>query len=293
MGSSGFLDSLRRWLDGEDLLGHAAGEAQGRSEAQERSEWNDFFVLIAREVEAVMRREMFTPPGSSTYLPAEYIVYLSREDDLQWQGRKREGLAEGLRNVLVKRARELVGDRILKTDRITITLSADGTLKKGQVRVQEVWDDASPRTEVTPRKSALAAVRATTVPQGEEVTEEERTMILPRTPRFSLEYRIGTGEPKRFAAQRNRIEVGRGSKDFVLDLRLEGDQEISRRHLILERLAPDRYQLECVGQNPIEVDGSEIQPGVIQEIVPGQSIRVGRYLLRVLPTVASDGKERE
>jgi len=281
MGSSGFLDSLRRWLDGEDAVGQTTGTPPARSE------WDDFFVLIAREVEAVMKREMFTPPGGSTYLPAEYIVYLSREDDLQWQGRKRDALADGLRHVLSKRAGELVGGKVLKTDRITITLGADGTLEKGQVRVQEVWDDASPRTEVAARKPRPELES----PVG-GLAESERTMILPRTPRYRLEYRLGAGEPKIFAAPRNRIEIGRGARDLVVDLRLDGDQEISRRHLLLERLSTDRFRLECLGRNPIEVDGVEVQPGEALEIDPTQSIRVGLYQLRILPGSGSDGKEK-
>lgn len=287
MGSSGFLDSLRRWLDGEDAVGAVPETPVARSE------WDDFFVLIAREVEAVMKREMFTPPGGATYLPAEYIVYLSREDDLQWQGRKRDALADGLRHVLTKRARELVGDKVLKTDRVTITLGADGALEKGRVRVQEVWDDASPRTEVTSRKPRLAQEQPVGADLGREVAAEERTMILPRTPRFSLEYRLGAGEVKTFAAQRNRIEIGRGSKDFVVDLKLEGDQEISRRHLLLERLGTGRYRLECVGRNPIEVEGNEVRPGEVVEIDPAQSIRIGLYQLRILPSAGSSAKERE
>ena len=58
------------------------------SQQQQLSEWDEFFVKVAREVEAVMKREMFTPPGGATYLPGEYIIYLSKEDDALWQGRK-------------------------------------------------------------------------------------------------------------------------------------------------------------------------------------------------------------
>ena len=46
--------------------------------------------------EAVMQREMFTPPGGLTYIPREYVVYLSSEDDKDWQGDKRRGLEQGL-----------------------------------------------------------------------------------------------------------------------------------------------------------------------------------------------------
>lgn len=284
MRSSGFLNSIRKWLDGEDTV-ELAQEAPAA-----KTEWDDFFVLIAREVEAVMKREMFTPPGGATYLPAEYIVYLSREDDLQWQGRKREGLAEGLRHILETRARELVGDKQLRLSRMIITIGADGTLEKGQVRVQEIWDDESPRTEVAPR--ARRANAEAGLGGGAVETEEERTMILPRAPRFRLEYRCGGGEAKVFTAQRNRIEIGRGSKDFAIDLKLEGDQEISRRQVVLEKLGPGRFQLECVGRNPIEVEGRELQSGEKAEIAADKSIRIGQYQLQIIESLGEAGKER-
>ena len=96
---TGLLTDFRKWLDGEDAVSRGP-----LSQQQQLSEWDEFFVKIAREVEAVMKREMFTPPGGATYLPGEYIIYLSKEDDALWQGRKREGLEEGLRNGLTERS---------------------------------------------------------------------------------------------------------------------------------------------------------------------------------------------
>ena len=93
------LQEFRKWLDGEDVISRTP-----QQQAQ-LSEWDEFFVRIAREVETVMKREMFTPPGGPTYLPGEYIIYLSKDDDQLWQGRKREGLEEGLRHGLTQRAR--------------------------------------------------------------------------------------------------------------------------------------------------------------------------------------------
>jgi len=102
----GLLESIRKWIDGEtgeDLL-EAADE-----HAKPRRVWEEFLVKIAREVEAAMQREMFTPPGGPTYIPREYIVYLSADDDKDWQGDKRRGLEQGLFHVLSERARELSG----------------------------------------------------------------------------------------------------------------------------------------------------------------------------------------
>jgi len=53
-----------------------------------------------------MQREMFTPPGGPTYIPREYIVYLSSEDDKRLAGGQAACLEQGLFHVLSERARE-------------------------------------------------------------------------------------------------------------------------------------------------------------------------------------------
>lgn len=283
---SELLTDFRKWLDGED-----AAVSRGPSSPQQRlSEWDEFFVKIAREVEAVMKREMFTPPGGSTYLPGEYIIYLSKEDDALWQGRKREGLEEGLRNGLTERARELIGDRVLKTDKIALSLGIDGALDKGQVRVQAIWDEDSPKTQVTARKkkpATLPSPLAEPLPEATEAIMEDvdRTLVRPRAPLASL-FTIACssqyeGETT-FAAHKNRIEIGRGSKDFFVDLKLDGDKEISRKHAILTRGDKGSYKLECVGRNSIEADGRELQPGEQTEIKAGQTIKIGVYELKIV-----------
>ncbi|MCG3162416.1 MAG: hypothetical protein JMDDDDMK_03666 [Acidobacteria bacterium] len=276
---SELLTDFRKWLDGEDAVSRTPSAQQ-----QQLSEWDEFFVKIAREVETVMKREMFTPPGGPTYLPGEYIIYLSKDDDTMWQGRKREGLEEGLRNGLTERARELVGDRVLKTDKIALSLGIDGALDKGQVRVQAVWDEDSPKTQVTARKKRPAPPEPEVPPEQQPTVltdDAERTIVRPRAPLFTITY-SGAGEDETtFAANKNKVEIGRGSKDFFVDLKLAGDQEISRKHAILTRLDGGAYKLECVGRNSIEADGREIQPGENAEIKAGQTIKIGVYELKI------------
>ena len=131
------LDSIRRWIDGEVSDDPLAEVDAG---ARPRRIWEDFLVKVAREVETVMQREMFTPPGGPTYIPPEYVVYLSNEDDKEWQGEKRRGLEQGLYYVLSERARELSGQTQLATKQFAVELRVDGTLEKGQFRVQPVWE---------------------------------------------------------------------------------------------------------------------------------------------------------
>jgi hypothetical protein len=272
------LSDFRKWLDGEDAVSRMSPAQQ-----QQLSEWDEFFVKIAREVETVMKREMFTPPGGPTYLPGEYIIYLSKEDDTLWQGRKREGLEEGLRNGLTDRARELVGDRVLKTDKIALSLGIDGALNKGQVRVQAIWDEDSPKTQVTARKKkpTVPEPEAPSDPHAPDGDDADRTVVRPRAPLFTVQYSIRNEPETTFTAHKNRVEIGRGSKDFFVDLKLEGDQEISRKHAILTRGENGSYKLECVGRNSIEAGGREIQPGESLEVKAGQSIQIGVYKLKI------------
>lgn len=268
---------VKKWLDGEDAISQTP-EAQAQL-----SEWDEFFVKIAREVEVVMKREMFTPPGGQTYLPGEYIIYLSKEDDAMWQGRKREGLEEGLGISLSQRAKEIVGGKQLKADKIALSLSIDGALNKGQVRVQAVWDDDSPKTEVTARKKKptpkpVEVEPGNTEPLGPE--DGEKTLVRPRVALFTVNFQRQGGEPETFKSMKPKIEIGRGSKDFPVDVKLDGDQEVSRKHAILSK-QEGTFKIECVGRNAIEVDGREVQPGENAEVKPGQNIKIGIYELKI------------
>src|SRR2546423_15418362 len=105
-----------------------------------------------------MQREMITAPGGPTYIPREYIVYLSNDDDKEWQGDKRRALEQGLFHVLSERARELAGSVQLQTKSFAIELRVDGTLNKGEFRVQPVWDETEAgHTMVTVRPAAMTS----------------------------------------------------------------------------------------------------------------------------------------
>lgn len=136
------LDKVRRWIDGETaelVLEQAARDAQ----IKPRSKAEEFIVKIARAVEAVMQNEMVPLPQGTTIIPSEYAIFLSSEDDKEWQGAKRKGLEQGLYHILAERAKEIAGKRKLETRSFVIELRIDGTLEKGEVRVQHSWEDST------------------------------------------------------------------------------------------------------------------------------------------------------
>src|SRR5262249_23629933 len=152
------------------------------------------------------------------------------------------------------------------------------------VRVQAVWDEDSPKTQITARKKKPAPPRTEPLAEQPTVIEEDadQTLVRPRSPLFTITCSSQNEGETTFAAHKNRVEIGRGSKDFFVDLKLEGDQEISRKHAILTRGDTGFYKLECVGRNSIEADGREIQPGEHAEVKAGQTIKIGVYELKII-----------
>jgi hypothetical protein len=284
----GLLESIRRWIDGDtnaDIL-EAADE-----HARPRRIWEEFLVKIAREVEAAMQREMFTPPGGPTYIPREYIVYLSSEDDKDWQGDKRRGLEQGLFHVLSERARELSGSTQLATKSFAVELRVDGTLKKGEFRVQPVWDETdSGNTMVTARQSSGSGRPTSalnlddTIRETADQASSEQTVVRPRIAElYSMEvWREGVREAV-VPISKNEITIGRGSRSVTVDLPLKGDPEVSRVHAILTRENDGGYWLVSKGRNPTLVDGRELPREERTKILPDQKIAICNFVLRIQP----------
>jgi hypothetical protein len=293
----GLLESIRRWIDGEqgeDLL-ESADE-----HSKPRRIWEEFLVKIAREVEAVMQREMFTPPGGLTYIPREYVVYLSTEDDKDWQGDKRRGLEQGLFHVLSERAKELAGSTPLAAKSFAVELRVDGTLEKGQFRVQAVWDETeSGHTQVNPRIGASFPTpppvnlndtireRADgTQGDSEEGQSElgEQTVVRSRiTILYQVEiWRDGVREAV-VPISKPEITIGRGSRSISVDLPLKGDPEISRVHATLTRGDDGRFYLIPKGRNSTLVAGRELPREQRTEVQPDQKIAICNFVLRIQP----------
>jgi hypothetical protein len=274
-----WFETLRKWIDGEEDLDE-------KGEPRPRSKWDDFLVAVAREIEEVMRREMFTPPGGPTYVPREYVVFLSTADDADWQGEKREGLERGLYHVLSERARDLAGENEFQTKTLVVELRVDPALETGKFRVQHVWDAEAQKTMVKPRKRAQPAPSpAETVA---EQPEEEATVVRPRRqgePSFSILVRRGPAEvdgapPDIRPFYKDEISIGRGARQTSVDLRLEGDLEISRQHAVITRNADAGFTLTCKGANSILVNGEkEILTGESAPIKAGDKISICSYEL--------------
>lgn len=288
----GIIESIRRWIDGEvsdDPL------AEVGEQSRPRRVWEEFLVKVAREVEAVMQREMFTPPGGTTFIPPEYVVYLSGDDDKEWQGEKRRGLEQGLYHVLSERARELSGQTQLATKSFAVELRVDGTLEKGQFRVQPVWEsnEAGGHTMVTARPAELGAdSQVSTQPADSAATsggdtgslESEVTKVSARPQElYSVEVWKNGVRQSVAPVFKNEITIGRGSKSVTVDLPIKGDPEVSRSHATLEVDNSGRFWFTPTGRNATFVGGREVTREQRVEVKPDEKIDIASFTLRIQP----------
>lgn len=284
----GLIESIRRWIDGE---GAEDPLMTADEQARPRRVWEEFLVKVAREVEAAMQREMFTPPGGPTFIPREYIVYLSNDDDREWQGEKRRGLEQGLFHVLSERARELSGVTQLATKSFAVELRVDGTLNKGEFRVQPVWDETeSGHTMVTARpneqlmKTSMPGVAPDAAAPATEQPEDDSTMVRPRAVvLFSVEvWRAGVRQAV-VPISKPEITIGRGSRSVSVDLPLKGDPEVSRIHAVLARDEQGQYWLTPKGRNLTLLNGQELPREQPTQVTPDNKIEICSFILRIQP----------
>jgi hypothetical protein len=288
----GLIESIRRWIDGE---GAEDPLLDADEQARPRRVWEEFLVKVAREVEAAMQREMFTPPGGPTFIPREYIVYLSNDDDREWQGEKRRGLEQGLFHVLSERARELSGMTQLATKSFAVELRVDGTLNKGEFRVQPVWDETETgHTMVTARpneqllKTSLPGVTPDASAQQQQesaaTTEDDSTVVRPRvTILYNVEvWRSGVRQNV-VPISKPEITIGRGSRSVSVDLPIKGDPEVSRIHATLERDESGRFWFTPKGRNATLINGQEVPREQRTPVSPDNKIEICSFTLRIQP----------
>jgi hypothetical protein len=312
------LDKVRRWIDGETselVLEEAARDAQ----VKPRSKAEEFIVKIAREVESVMQNEMVPLPQGTTIIPSEYTIFLSTEDDKEWKGVKRKGLEQGLYHILAERAREIAGKRKLETKSFVIELRIDGTMEKGEVRVQHSWEDSNAnKTGVLsrPKPTITSATDKSIVPPTDPII---RNAAVPQAAQFQSpskyhEAAIGQAEPLpaqdveemtrvnsrrielyklevwRSGVRQNvvpiyqrEIVIGRGSKSKPVDIPLNGDVEVSRRHLTLSIDDSGRFWAVNEGKNPASINNQDLPSGQRVALEPGVPLQVCSYMLRIQP----------
>ena len=306
------LEKVRRWIDGETaelVLEEAARNAQ----VKPRSQAEEFIVKIARAVEEVMQREMVPLPQGTTIIPTEYAIFLSDGDDKEWQGIKRKGLEQGLYHILAERAKEIAGKKKLETKSFVLELRVDGTLEKGEVRVQHSWEDSSNnKTGVLQRPKGMSSGQLKYQPPANNQPaprptapnftaapalnqQSAQAMPLPPEAEEMTNVRTRVNELYKLEIWRNGIRqnvvpifqndvvIGRGSKSKPVDISLAGDAEVSRRHVVITTDGTGKFWVTNEGRNPAMINNYDLPMGQKIPFSPGVNVVVCSYVLRVQP----------
>ena len=106
----GLIESIRKWIDGDTtpICWRPLTSTRGRGASGRISVRSPVKSRLRCNAKCSRRRW-------AHYIPREYIVYLSSEDDKDWQGDSVVCLEQGLFHVLSERARELSGSTQLAT----------------------------------------------------------------------------------------------------------------------------------------------------------------------------------
>jgi hypothetical protein len=258
------LESIRKWIDGVSQL--SIPESTPRFPAEE------FLVKLSREIDAVMKKEIWRSPEGPTYLPGKFIVFLNSEADKEWRGPKRQALEQTLINILSERARALSGKAPLAVESFAVELRVDGTLKKDEIRVQSVWDDSNPEATVPISSKYL------------EGGPEETIVHIPTTEIFTIEVWRGKSKIANFPFAKSEITIGRGSQTTAVDLPIKGDPEVSRVHAILK--LDDETQsfwLTAKGRNPTLVANQQVRVNKAIQVTTKDKIEISSFTLRIQP----------
>lgn len=276
-----------RWLKRiKDMISSLDEDYEQMESASPPQRWNELFDRIAREIERVMRMEMFQPPGEPIYIPSEYLVFMSMADHDRLQGAKRQGFVRGLGNRAAESARQLAGTARLHTDRFWVELRVDSGLAEGQFYVKPSWD-----VEPEPTVVQLAPPRQQRTPPAAE-SDDELTTIR-RQPRFYIEVqRHGVPQPTVYPVYQAEARVGRGSKDIPVDVPLPEDREISRLHMIVKQ-TPRGYEVTMKGQNPISIAGIELERDQTRSLQPNEPVHVGIYTICIKTDLVASARQRD
>jgi FHA domain-containing protein len=199
---------------------------------------------------------------SRTYVPNEYIVFLSREDRRQFEGYEPALLDELAAHLLEHAARE----NLALLTRPKVSFETDKRLRMGEFGIQArlVKPPESAQDE-----ASQGDLGATMVYSATKVRQAVAEPVAERPAARAL---ISLGG-KTFVLDKPRAVVGRSRRsDFVLE-----DPNVSRRHFELQQRGADWYAVDLESTNGIAVNGRRVPSAKLE---PGDEITAGTSSMR-------------
>ena len=199
---------------------------------------------------------------SRTYVPNEYIVFLSREDRRQFEGYEPALLDELAQHLLEHASRE----NLALLTRPKVTFETDKRLRMGEFGIQARLVNPPESAQEEPSQGDLGATMVYSA------TKVRQAVAEPVPERPSARALITMGG-KTFVLDQPRAVVGRSRRsDFVLE-----DPNVSRHHFELQQRGSDWYVVDLESTNGITVNGRRVPSARLE---PGDEIMAGTSSMR-------------
>ena len=194
---------------------------------------------------------------SRTYVPNQYVVWLSPDDRHQFEGYE-DGLKKELSDYLLEHAR---GERLALLTRPSIDFQTDERLGLGEFGIQAMLvrppEDERPELEPEPAEFGHTMVYS--------IDREARRLDAPAR---SSGRAMLVGGGKRTVLTGNRIVIGRSRDcDVTLD-----DPNVSRRHAELRRDGGSWIIADLGSTNGVKINGHRVHE---HPLSPGDEITLG------------------
>jgi len=214
-------------------------------------------VELARKLAKEMD-EHKTVSVSRTYVPNEYVVWLSPEDRERYDGVEREVIDE-LAAYLLEHARR---ERVALISRPVIEFRTDDALSLGefgiQARTVRLGEGSAEQAAHGHTQVYSAAERVQAPLQQERASRAGRAVLV--------------AEGKRHAVAPTGATIGRSREcDIVLQ-----DSNVSRRHAELRPGPQGRWTISDLGStNGVRVNGRPVPGGQVQPLASGDALVIG------------------
>jgi hypothetical protein len=194
---------------------------------------------------------------SRTYVPNQYVVWLSPDDRTQFEGYE-DGLKKELSDYLLEHAR---GEGLALLTRPSVDFQTDERLNLGEFGIQAmlVRPPEDERPELQPEPAEFGHTMVYSV-------DRDAHRLEPPARSGGRAMLVGGG--KRTVLSGNRVVIGRSRDcDVTLD-----DPNVSRRHAELRREGATWVVADLGSTNGVKVNGHRVAEGALS---PGDEITVG------------------
>src|SRR3954470_22424795 len=222
-------------------------------------------VEIARKLTKEMQDNK-TVSISRTYVPNQYLVYLSSQDREQFEGYE-DGVLKELSDYLLEHAR---GEGLALVTRPTVEFRTDDRLGLGEFGIQAMLVRAPQAEHAEPQQADFGHTMVYSVDRDARPLEappvaEGRAMLVGGGRRTVL-------SGSRFVHSRRRdSDLSLAARSRASDLSLD-DPNVSRRHAELRREDGAWVVADLASTNGVKVNGRRVAE---HRLVPGDEITVG------------------